>query len=76
MSDVLTIPDLSELSLVTAIIFVIVAFVVSAIGGAIGGIIVGGKHIGNDLAAMMGSFYGPINAIPAALLALIILLFI
>ena len=76
MSDILNILSSGELTVVTAITFVIITFIVSGIGGAIGGIIVGGKHIGNDLAAMMGSFYGPINAVPAVVLALIILLFL
>lgn len=65
-----------DITLVTGIIWYIVALVVGAIGGAIGGVIVGGKHMGNELAAMMGSFFGPMAAAPGVLIALIVLLFI
>ncbi len=53
--------------------YIALALVASLIGGAIGGMIVGGKHLGNELAAMMGGFYGPMAAVPGAILALIIL---
>jgi len=65
-----------EITLITCILWYITAMIVGAIGGAIGGIIVGGKHMGNELAAMMGSFFGPMAAAPGVLIALIILLFI
>ncbi len=65
-----------EITLTTIILWYIIAMLVGAIGGAVGGIIVGGKHMGNELAAMMGSFFGPMAAAPGVLLALIILLFI
>ena len=65
-----------EITLITCILWYIIAFIIGAIGGAIGGIVVGGAHMGNELAAMMGSFFGPIAAAPGVLLALIILLFI
>lgn len=32
----------------------------SVLGGALGGMIVGGKHMGHQLAAVIGSFYGPL----------------
>ena len=45
----------------------VVALVVGALasiaGGAIGGVIVGGKILGNELAAMLGGFYGPLAGI-------------
>jgi hypothetical protein len=65
-----------EITLITCIMWYIIAMIIGAIGGAIGGIIVGGKHMGNELAAMMGSFFGPMAAAPGVLIALIILLFI
>ena len=73
MQDILTMITSNEITLVSSIIYIVIALLVSAIGGAIGGIIIGGKHLGNDLAAMMGSFYGPIAAVPGALIALIVL---
>jgi len=65
-----------EITLITGILWCIIAIIFGAIGGAIGGIIVGGKHMGNELAAMMGSFFGPIAAVPGVIIALIILMFI
>ena len=55
---------------------IVLALFASVIGGAIGGIIVGGKHLGNELAAMLGGFYGPMAAVPGVILALIILVII
>jgi len=60
----------------TYIGLIALAIVAGIIGGAIGGIIVGGKHLGNELAAMMGGFYGPMAAIPGIVIALIALSFI
>jgi hypothetical protein len=44
-----------------------------AIGGAIGGVLVGGKHVGYGLSALMGMFFGPIAALPGVLIALLAL---
>ncbi len=46
------------------------------VGGAIGGIFVGGKDLGNDLAAMLGSFYGILPALSGIALALLALNFL
>lgn len=54
-------------------IFCLWACVLGALGGAAGGVIVGGRHIGYGLSAMMGTFFGPIAALPGVLLALIAL---
>jgi hypothetical protein len=45
----------------------------SIIGGALGGVAVGGKALGNELAALMGGFYGPLAGVPGVLLGLIVL---
>jgi len=65
-----------NITIITGIIWYCVAFVAGAIGGAIGGILVGGEHLGKELAAMMGGFFGPIAAAPGVLLGLIALNFI
>lgn len=49
------------------------AFVASLAGGAVGGVYTGGKALGNELAAMMGSLYGPLAGVPGVALALLIL---
>ncbi|MCL2429037.1 MAG: hypothetical protein FWD12_07370 [Alphaproteobacteria bacterium] len=55
------------------VIALAIGVVASVAGGALGGILVGGKALGNELAAMMGSFYGPLagsGGVAVALLAL------
>ena len=45
----------------------------SLIGGALGGVAIGGKSLGNELAAMMGGFFGPLAAIPGLVVGLVLL---
>ncbi len=66
----------NNITITTFLLGFIIALVTGVIGGAIGSIIVGGKHMGNELAAMMGGFFGPIAAVPGVIIALIVLLFI
>ncbi|MEQ8427049.1 MAG: hypothetical protein RLT87_11220 [Gammaproteobacteria bacterium] len=76
MGDIINMMMAGELTILTFIIWSVVALIVGAIGGAIGGMIVGGEHIGHELAAMMGTFYGPIAALPGVVIGLIVLLVI
>lgn len=76
MENILSDLGTGNITILTAIIWYCVAFVIGAAGGAIGGIIVGGEHLGKELAAMMGGFFGPIAAAPGVLLGLIVLAFI
>ena len=73
MGDIINMMMTGELTIITIIIWSIVAMIIGAIGGAIGGVMIGGEHLGNELAAMMGSFYGPIATLPGIALGLIIL---
>ncbi len=57
----------------TGVIFCVAALACGALGGALGGVLVGGKHIGYGLAAMMGVFFGPIAALPGVVVALVAL---
>jgi hypothetical protein len=57
----------------TMIIALLIGTFASIIGGAIGGMLVGGKHIGNELAALLGGFYGPLAGVPGTIIALILL---
>ena len=43
------------------------------VGGAIGGVVVGGKAIGNEVAAMMGGFFGPLAGASGVLIGLILI---
>ena len=56
----------------TAIELLALAIVLSAVAGVVTGIKVGGEYLGNELAAMMGAFYGPISVVPAAVLGIIV----
>lgn len=56
----------------TLIFAFLVGVAASVIGGMIGGMAVGGKHIGFELAAMMGAFYGPLAGIGGVLLGLVV----
>ena len=51
----------------------LVGIVASVVGGAIGGVAVGGKHLGNELAAMMGGFFGPLAGIGGLVVGLAVL---
>jgi hypothetical protein len=41
----------------------------------VAGVVLGGKDLGNSLAASMGALYGPMAAVPGILIGLIILAF-
>jgi hypothetical protein len=58
----------------TGVVFCVAALALGALGGAFGGVLVGGRHIGYGLAAMMGTFFGPIAALPGILVALVLVL--
>jgi hypothetical protein len=62
-----------HVSWLSGVVFCASALVLGAAGGALGGMLVGGKHIGYGLSAMMGTFFGPIAALPGVLVALLVL---
>jgi hypothetical protein len=62
-----------ELTVISGLFLLLLGLVFGAVGGAIGGIIVGGKALGNELAAMMGAFFGPVASAPGVLIGLIVL---
>ncbi len=62
------------MTLGTLIIAFLIGTVASIIGGIVGGILVGGKHIGNELAALMGGFYGPVAGVPGVIVGLAIIM--
>jgi hypothetical protein len=67
---------LGQITWLSGAVLCLVAVALGAIGGALGGMLVGGKHIGYGVSAMMGTFFGPIAALPGILLALVALLLI
>jgi len=66
----------NELSILSGALLLLLGLFTGALGGAVGGIIVGGAALGNDLAAMMGAFFGPVASLPGVLIGLIILAFL
>jgi hypothetical protein len=64
---------MTGLSLGVTVIALAIGILASIAGGAVGGVLVGGKHLGNELAAMMGAFYGPLAGSGGVALALIAL---
>ncbi len=64
---------IAGLSIAGSAVALIVGVMASIIGGALGGIAVGGKALGNELAALMGGFYGPLAGLPGVLLGLVVL---
>lgn len=64
---------MAGLSLVIGVIALAIGILASIAGGALGGVLVGGKHLGNELAAMMGGFYGPLAGSGGIALGLIAL---
>lgn len=64
------------MNLLTAIELSILAALLSIAAGAIAGVKIGGEFMGKQLAAMMGGFYGPVAALPAALLGIVLLVYL
>jgi hypothetical protein len=62
-----------DFSIVVAAVALIAGTAAALIGGAFGGVVVGGKALGNELAAMMGGFYGPLAGVPGLVVGLIVL---
>lgn len=48
----------------------------AGIGGAIGGLATGAKALGNEIALMMGCFYGPIGGFTGVVIGLVLLFLI
>jgi hypothetical protein len=65
-----------QLTVLTIIVWTILASVVSVGAGAVAGLTLGGKDLGNSLAASMGALYGPLAAAPGILIGLIVLTFL
>ncbi len=64
------------MTLTQLLIALAIGLLTSLAGGAIGGILTGGKHIGNEVAGMMGAFYGPIGGFHGTAIALLVFYFL
>ena len=62
-----------EITLLTGIFWLLFATVVSTLAGAVGGILLAGKDLGYELAAILGSLFGPAGVVPVAAIGLVIL---
>ncbi|HAX79641.1 MAG TPA: hypothetical protein DCY88_28370 [Cyanobacteria bacterium UBA11372] len=76
MKDFLTSLAAGDINFITGLVWLVLAAALSVIGGAIGGVLVGGKDLGNQLAAMIGGLFGPAGVIPAVIIGLVILRFV
>ena len=75
MTDTLTSLVFGDITLITGLVWLLIAIVISMIGGAISGMVIGGKEIGYQFSAMLGSLFAPAGVIPAMILGLFILNF-
>lgn len=50
----------------------VVGVIASIAGGALGGMAVGGKALGNELAALLGGFYGPLAGVAGVTIGLVV----
>ena len=73
MHDVMQHLYSGRLTAVTILLWTFVSVVLSIAAGAVSGIALGGKDLGNSLAAAMGAMYGPVAAVPGILVGLIVL---
>jgi hypothetical protein len=62
-----------QFTAITIILWTGLSFVLAAAGGAAAGIKLAGKDLGNDLAALIGGMFGPVAAVPAVLVGLVVL---
>ncbi len=62
-----------EISLIGALGALGAGIIAALAGGAIGGAIVAHGHMEKNLGAWMGSFYGPVGAVPGLIVGLVVL---
>lgn len=60
-------------SITAAVLDIAVGLPASVAGGTLCGIAIGGKSLGNDLAALMGGVFGPMAGVGGLLLGLLVL---
>ncbi|MFN8553130.1 MAG: hypothetical protein U0103_16780 [Candidatus Obscuribacterales bacterium] len=65
-----------EINFATGAVWVVAAALCGAGAGSLSAMKLAGKDIGNELALMMGSVFGPLGAVPGILIGLIVLKFI
>jgi hypothetical protein len=58
--------------MMTSVLMCLAAVLAGAAGGAAAGVRIGGAAMGNDIAALMGGFFGLSAVVPAAVIAVVI----
>jgi hypothetical protein len=61
------------MTVLTAVGLVLLGLILAIVGGAVSGMRIGGEYLGQELAAMMGAFFGPASVVPAVALGVVIL---
>ncbi len=64
---------IGHLPAAAAVSALVVGVAASLVGGAAGGVLIGGKALGNELAATMGGFFGPLAGVTGIAIGLIAL---
>ncbi|AUT02250.1 hypothetical protein CLI64_18695 [Nostoc sp. CENA543] len=76
MSDLMISLAAGDINFITGLVWVLIAIALSMLSGAIGCIVLAGKEFGYEFSAIIGSFAGPVGAIPAIILGLVWLSFL
>jgi len=66
--------QVGEINLVTILLWVLLGLLCASGAGAVSALKLAGKDIGNELALMMGSVFGPVGAVPGVIVGLVILM--
>ncbi|MBL8482494.1 MAG: hypothetical protein JNJ60_09870 [Rhodocyclaceae bacterium] len=62
-----------RLTFATVLLWTFCTLLLAMAGGALMGMRIAGKDLGNQLAALIGAFFGPMGAVPGVLLGLSVL---
>jgi len=62
-----------QLNAASIAVWTVASLITSISSGALAGMLLGGKDLGNALAAAMGALYGPVAAVPGVLAGLMLL---
>lgn len=62
-----------QLGISTIVLWTLITALLAMAGGALAAVKLAGKDLGNPLAALMGVLFGPVAAVPAVLVGLIVL---
>lgn len=62
-----------EINFATGAVWLVASLLCGGVAGSLSALKLAGKDIGNELALMMGSVFGPLGAVPGIIIGLIVL---